>query len=311
MKHTVQRTLALILALMMVLSVTTAFASGKTVAINKKNFPDAIFRKYVKSFDKNKDGKLSAKEIKEVEEIGLADKGISSLKGIEFFTSLEYLNCDGNKLTTLDVSKNTKLTELACSYNKLKKLDVSKNTGLYRLDCSFNKLTSLKLGKNSKLRHIECRNNKLSGIDLGGCKLLKKVVSNTRWVIDKDGTVVFSNDDAFSGTDLPGLQYDKKTKLMNGKKVLREYAKPKSIKFIKNSVTLKVHDEISLIPLLKLTPSTCIYPIKYTCSPSNAVSFVRLEGDKMASWMEGLDPGTATVTAKCGGKTAKLKVTVE
>ncbi len=47
MKHTAQRILALVLTLMMVLSVTTAFAAGQTVAINKKNFPDKAFRKYI------------------------------------------------------------------------------------------------------------------------------------------------------------------------------------------------------------------------------------------------------------------------
>ena len=45
------------------------------------------------------------------------------------------LYCDGNKLTTLDVSKNTALTSLSCSGNQLTSLDVSKNTALTGLDC--------------------------------------------------------------------------------------------------------------------------------------------------------------------------------
>lgn len=36
------------------------------------------------------------------------------------FTNPDLLNCSGNKLTALDVSKNTKLTELDCFGNKLR-----------------------------------------------------------------------------------------------------------------------------------------------------------------------------------------------
>lgn len=43
-----------------------------------------------------------------------AGKGLSSLKGIEYFKSLTKLECDYNQLSSLDVSKNTKLTELWC-----------------------------------------------------------------------------------------------------------------------------------------------------------------------------------------------------
>jgi Leucine-rich repeat (LRR) protein len=41
--------------------------------------------------------------------------------------------CERCLLTTLDVSKNTALTELYCGRNKLTALDVSKNTALTKL----------------------------------------------------------------------------------------------------------------------------------------------------------------------------------
>lgn len=37
-------------------------------------------------------------------------KGLTSLKGIEYFTALEYLVCGNNQLTVMDVSRNTALT---------------------------------------------------------------------------------------------------------------------------------------------------------------------------------------------------------
>ena len=45
------------------------------------------------------------------------------------------LGCWSNKLTTLDVSKNTALTHLICQYNQLTTLDISKNTELEKLTC--------------------------------------------------------------------------------------------------------------------------------------------------------------------------------
>ena len=285
MKHIAQRTLALILALMMVLSATTAFASGKTVAIDRKNFPDKVFRAYVsENFDKNKDGKLSSKEISKARFISLLGDDVAkigNLKGIEHFTALKELVASCTSVKTLDLRKNTALTILDAS-------------------CCPN-LKTLKITGLKKLKRVDVTSGKLASLDISGCTKLLSVIKNPYSFVQDE--IWWSSSDQ--------LAISKTTKLMNGKKLLREYAKPKSIKFIKNSVTLKVHDEISLIPLLKLTPSTCIYPIKFACSPSSTVSFVLLEGDKMARWMEGLDPGTATVTAKCGGKTAKLNVTVE
>ena len=64
-----------------------------------------------------------------------AGKRLTSLQGIEWFTSLRILSCYQNQLTNLDVSNNTELTSLDCSNNKLTKLDVSKNTELTKLGC--------------------------------------------------------------------------------------------------------------------------------------------------------------------------------
>jgi hypothetical protein len=48
----------------------------------------------------------------------------------------------GHQLTSLDVSRNTTLTQLWCSSNQLTSLDVSKNTALTYLDCRSNQLTN-------------------------------------------------------------------------------------------------------------------------------------------------------------------------
>ena len=55
-------------------------------------------------------------------------------------TALTELDCNRNRLTTLDVSKNTALTDLSCDNNQLTTLDVSTNTALTRLDCRRNQI---------------------------------------------------------------------------------------------------------------------------------------------------------------------------
>ena len=136
------------------------------VAIDNTNFPDANFRTIVEYYDTNKDSSLSDTEIAAVEEIACYDKGISNLKGIEYFTALRSLNCGRNQLTSLDVSKNTALTKLYCKKNQLTVLDVSKNTALTYLRCNYNQLTSLDVSKNTALTKLYCSNNQLTSLDV-------------------------------------------------------------------------------------------------------------------------------------------------
>ena len=77
------------------------------VEINETNFPDKIFRNIILSETYGEDGVLTEEEISDVKWISINNDGISSLQGIEYFTSLETLICEGAKLTSLDLSKNT------------------------------------------------------------------------------------------------------------------------------------------------------------------------------------------------------------
>ena len=96
--------LALLLAAIILLP---SRAMAADVAINSTNFPDATFRKYVSNnFDKNGDGKLSDSEQEAVDTITLINKGVTSLKGIEYFPNLETLECYGNNIAEIDISGN-------------------------------------------------------------------------------------------------------------------------------------------------------------------------------------------------------------
>ena len=73
------------------------------------------------------DNFVPTENIKNIKTLDIPGKNISDLTGIEDFASLSILNCAGNNLTSLDLSKNTSLTQLYCSYNNITSLNTSKN----------------------------------------------------------------------------------------------------------------------------------------------------------------------------------------
>ena len=142
------------------------------VAIDETNFPDDVFREYVRShFDTDGDGMLNEDEINAVTTIDVNNKGISSLRGVENFSALTYLHCEGNllasnQLTSLDVSHNTALRALYCEQNQLTELNVSHNTALTTLECGSNQLTSLDVSHNTALTSLSCGSNSLTSLDV-------------------------------------------------------------------------------------------------------------------------------------------------
>ena len=81
------------------------------VKIDAKNFPDANFRRWVKENAAGGKNVLTDAQRAAVKEMDLSETGgISSLKGLEHFTALEALDCEGNKLMALDLSKNKNLS---------------------------------------------------------------------------------------------------------------------------------------------------------------------------------------------------------
>ena len=148
----------------------SAFAATDSygpVYITDANVPDKTFREYLlKQFDKDGNGVLTPAERYAVTEIDVNDKNITSLKGIEFFPNLKKLDCGHNRLTSLDVSKNTVLQELVCWENQLTSLDVSQNTALQELECFENQLTNLDVRQNPALQKLSCWDNRLTSLDV-------------------------------------------------------------------------------------------------------------------------------------------------
>lgn len=156
-------------------SFNSSFAAAQDVEINETNFPDANFREYVKRFDNNRNGKLSNSEINVVKNIDVSEKNIQSIKGVEFFVDLEELECVKNKISDINVSKNTKLKKLNCEWNELNTLDVTKNIALIELRCGINHLTTIDLKNNKNLRVLWCQTNRFTNLDIKENILLNEV----------------------------------------------------------------------------------------------------------------------------------------
>ena len=104
--------------------------------------------------------------LEKITELKVSNKGIISLKGIEYMPQLQTLECYENSLTTLDISQNKSLTDLYCYFNNLSSLDVSQNKSLTELYCYFNNLSSLDVRQNTILTTLWCFNNSLTALDV-------------------------------------------------------------------------------------------------------------------------------------------------
>lgn len=150
--------------------------------------PDNNFKAYLLGeFDDNGDGEISLDEAETITDINISATllQVKSMAGIEYFTNLEKLDCSYNRVTTLDLANNSKLTSVNVSNNKLTSLalpasavtvDASKNqlttldvsvaAGLTSLNVADNKLASLNVGQNKQLKSLGCNNNELASLDV-------------------------------------------------------------------------------------------------------------------------------------------------
>jgi type IX secretion system substrate protein len=146
--------------------------------------PDSNFVHYLKTivptaFKGDSLNKTSTLVTTITKTINVLSKSISSLNGVQYFTSLDSLICGSNPLTSLPSLPNS-LTILNCETSLLTSLPTLPNsliflglfnnslttlpllpTSLQRLDCSYNSLTTLPSLPNS-LVWLHCNNNSIT-----------------------------------------------------------------------------------------------------------------------------------------------------
>ena len=127
--------------------------------------PDPYFKAYlIDNFDTNNDGEIQVSEAEVVTNISPAiQEPITSLEGIQSFTSLEWLSVRKNfnspsVITEVDLSNNIYLSHLNLHRNGLEFIDLNNNINLIKLILSGNPLISIDLSNNINLEFLDLVN---------------------------------------------------------------------------------------------------------------------------------------------------------
>lgn len=198
-------------------SAQAAPVDSEFVEINGTNFPDPVFQQYVKdnidtadTTSGQKDGRLSKAERDAVTGISIDNQNCTDLTGIAYFANLTTLSCQHNGLKELNLKDNENLTELNCSYNQLTTLDVSKNAKLSILECYNNGMEELNLGDITNLSWLLCAENNLTELDVSKNPYLERLHCRhnklRRLVIGKNYslTMLYLMDNQLTSLDLNG-----------------------------------------------------------------------------------------------------------
>ena len=186
-------------------SATIILGTIDGIPIDAEHFPDAVFRQYIsEKFDKDENGYLSDSEIADAIALDISintvsGTGLTDLTGINYLTALKVLSISdtGNRsqlsqvnidnlldleeltirnsaISTVDISKNTKLKKVFLTYDpNLSSLDFSNNPDIetlgfgpgYTLNSNCN-ISQLDLSNLRKLKSLDIKGVKISECDL-------------------------------------------------------------------------------------------------------------------------------------------------
>ena len=177
-------------------------------------FDDDNFEAFcLSNYDSNHDGVVTGAEVENIKVVNVSTDNIRSIKGIEFFASLEQLTCRGSLMQT----KSAMQTKSGSYGGQLETIDVSKNVHLWELDCSGNKLEEVDVSNNPNLQTLICNDNPIDEVILAPDQVIatleSPVTSNVVyewedadvpaadeiWYTTSNGALVTPRDDASFG----------------------------------------------------------------------------------------------------------------
>jgi len=134
--------------------------------------------------------------------LDVSSENIADLTGIEAFSALNWLQCNDNLITSLDVSQNTALTYLQCQSNQLTSLNVNQNTALIYLYCHYNQIISLDISQNPSLIALNCQANQLISLDVRNGNNINMDLSDWSYFSSENNPNLYciNVDDAFWST---------------------------------------------------------------------------------------------------------------
>ena len=169
--------------------VKPTFIFETSLPINEKNFPDANFRNYIKTYKAGGSDVLTVEQQRNVTEIKINNEGVSDLKGVEAFPNLTELDCGNNSIQKLDLRQNPKLKTLKCNKNQLTQLDLSKNPDIDYLICSDNRLEQLDVSHLKDLVTLDCSHNDLAQLDVKNSIFLETLNCSANQLTELDADV--------------------------------------------------------------------------------------------------------------------------
>ncbi len=189
---------------------TASFAEN--CRYNETYVPDDNFEAALSSIigepGNNNDNYIPTADIEVLTSLNISNLNISDITGLQDFTALNLLNCSGNQIDSLEVSKNTNLTSLVCVNNQLDSLALSNNTALEILDFSSNQLTKIDVRSNTALEILDFGSNQFTEIDLSSNTALEILDFGSNQITEIDVsdlialTSLTCNSNGLTGLDL-------------------------------------------------------------------------------------------------------------
>jgi hypothetical protein len=161
--------------------------------------------------DADGDGEIQLTEAEMVCSLHIPESDIDDLTGIEAFTTLKWLECGNNNITTLDLTSSVHLEGLYCYVNQLTSLNVAGLHDLQVIYCGTNQLTALDLTGLDSLYFLSCGYNLISSLDFSELPPLQNLHCDHNLLSSLDinemtGLIaVICNDNNLSSLDLSGL----------------------------------------------------------------------------------------------------------
>ena len=126
-------------------------------------------------------GKLDKIDVSPLPNLKEVNVGGGVLRELTFGNNpvLDWVLCQDNKLTSLDLHTLNNLLTCSCYNNQLTNLTLGEHPGFVSLDCHNNKLSSLSLNQCENLIELICNDNQLTALDVSNNLKLKEIlVSN-------------------------------------------------------------------------------------------------------------------------------------
>lgn len=167
--------------LILVVGSKVSYAQAAPIKIDAEHFPDTVFMTNIQGYDNDKDGYLSEQEAGAITSLNYdggdykAWKELSSLKGIEYLTSLESICLGYNNIKELDLTYNTNLKNIDIYSVPLQEINLNGNCNLERFEAWNVSLKTLDLTGNDKLKKLFLKNSK----EIENIKFGDKPVINT------------------------------------------------------------------------------------------------------------------------------------